>query len=60
MLYISGFSNYVNSENTCNNVDEEESDEELFKVGTKLLLCASSISLTAEGDNMLVSFIVLS
>uniref|UniRef100_A0A3Q7EHZ1 non-specific serine/threonine protein kinase n=1 Tax=Solanum lycopersicum TaxID=4081 RepID=A0A3Q7EHZ1_SOLLC len=35
-------------ENTCNNVDEEESDEELFKVGPKLLLCASSISLTAE------------
>ncbi|KAH0725826.1 hypothetical protein KY284_001691 [Solanum tuberosum] len=47
-IYVSGFPNYVNSENTCNNVDEEESDEELFKVGPKLLFCASSISLTAE------------
>lgn len=53
-IYISGFQNYVNSENTCNNVVEEESDEELFKIGPKLLFCASSISLTAEGDNKLV------
>ncbi|XP_009772472.1 receptor-like cytosolic serine/threonine-protein kinase RBK2 isoform X1 [Nicotiana tabacum] len=34
-------------ENT-RNADEEESDEELFKIGHKLLFCASSISLSAE------------